>query len=502
MVFVTLQSPVCLKPFVKAVAALSKIGEEAFFEITEEALNLQTANSSTTAIVYFRFDKAFFSEYDSRTATVTRSQADKSIGYSVKLSSKCLNNSLRMISAGLSGSAATGSSNHDESSSKHSSLSVRYDTLSFECVHPNAGGNASMDMTPELPDDELIVRLYSSNIDIGRAKTSTFRLRPLDTSELMGADFAATTLRSSTNHLSAPAKKFSDLLANFATSDRNLLFSLSPTRFAVAADPLGKSGRWHRIGIEVGPASIFTRYDVQEEVNFGCILSELKTFLHYAITLDWSPMLHIDFSEPGRPIVFSVEVTDRLGFASDGASICMGSLVLSTMTLPAGFSIAAQPVKTPKDNKDRNQPPIDQVLRTVDANNKQKKREASRSDENDVIVVDPCPSPTIGSSMEARSRKRQQEETEERTMQNRSLPPQSPAIRSRRGPSIIPAEPDNFDHNAMDQSSVVNETSSRRRTHSPVSFLFTELFNSHGTGHDSLMLSNEPSVLAGDSDVE
>lgn len=70
---------------VKAVQALSRIGDEIYFQAKEEFLSLVTINMSRTAYITINFLDAFFSYYtQSNTQTTTGSTEGSSCKISIK----------------------------------------------------------------------------------------------------------------------------------------------------------------------------------------------------------------------------------------------------------------------------------------------------------------------------------------------------------------------------------------------------------------------------------
>ncbi|ORZ23994.1 Rad9/Ddc1 [Absidia repens] len=302
-----------LKAFGYGLEALNKFGDEVNIDAKKEQLILWTVNSSITGQVVLRMSPKLFEKYTIRPSADTGSTTT-----SCRLLLKTL---LKVFK-----------------SNQHRSSSIK------QCELKLNGGPATSRTTGGLngPEHRLYLKFMYEN---GMTKTNSLWYTDTDISRpLFSKNLPYSFI--------IDPGVFFDCIALMDNRIQDLSFLFTPSRVIIKTfwDPSigNNSNRPMQSQFKI-PSHDFTYYNVNTELVLTFSMKEFKTAVTYGI--DTCDMLHAQFEEPGKPLIFTVE---QRGFViADFALMTFASN--EGITQSSGLTMNNNSITTENSSKNKNE---------------------------------------------------------------------------------------------------------------------------------------------------
>ncbi|KAJ7901782.1 Rad9-domain-containing protein [Mycena olivaceomarginata] len=311
-----------LKPFTRALACLSRYGEDLAIYATTESISLSTTNSSKSAYCRFKYGRQFFSKYSVGTPDAWANGDEDGPTVSGQLLTKSLLSILRHRTV--------------EKSVERCELSIA------EGANP---ANNRSDEEHDGLESKLIVRLHCKH---GVVKTHRLLLLTLTSFLAPGVPDA-----SNESHLTVGPRALRDMIEHFpvakgARSDPQLIWNFGESEvevksFESSLDAKGRTQLATELTISAEEFDLYDVYSTPTTIAFH--LREFNATIAFAESM--SLALELRFTDPAAPLFIDVE--------GDNADTLF---VISTSQVP-GAPMPSQASTTNTKKREREETPRD-----------------------------------------------------------------------------------------------------------------------------------------------
>ncbi|KAJ7188321.1 Rad9-domain-containing protein [Mycena filopes] len=306
-----------LKPFTRALACLSRYGEDLAIYATPDSISLSTTNSSKSAYSRFKYGRQFFSKYSVGGAR-SNTEEDEEVAVTGQLLTKSLLSILR-----------------------HRTVEKSVERCELSIVH---GAQPADDEDRDGLESKLIVRLHCKH---GVVKTHRLLLLTLTSFLAPGVPDAANE-----SHLTVGPRAIRDIIEHFpvpkgARSDPQLIWNFGESEvevksFESSLDSKGRMQLSTELSISAEEFDLYDVYSTPTTIAFH--LREFNATIAFAESM--SLALEVRFTDPAAPLFIDVE--------GDNADTLF---VISTSQVP-GAPIPSQIPTNPK-KREREETPRD-----------------------------------------------------------------------------------------------------------------------------------------------
>ncbi|KAJ7680277.1 Rad9-domain-containing protein [Mycena polygramma] len=312
-----------LKPFTRALACLSRYGEDLAIYATPDTLSLSTTNSSKSAYCRFRYTRQFFSKYSagSSDAWANRDADEEGPAVSGQLLTKSLLSILR-----------------------HRTVEKSVERLELSIVEGNQQGDNRSDEEQDGLESKLIVRLHCKH---GVVKTHRLLILTLTSFLAPGVPDA-----NNESHLTVGPRAIRDMIEHFPVpkgtrSDPQLIWNFGESEvevksFESSLDSKGRTQLSTELTISAEEFDLYDVYSTPTTIAFH--LREFNATIAFAESM--SLPLELRFTDPAAPLFIDVE--------GDNADTLF---VISTSQVP-GAPMPSQ-VSTNAKKREREETPRD-----------------------------------------------------------------------------------------------------------------------------------------------
>ncbi|KAJ7045466.1 Rad9-domain-containing protein [Mycena alexandri] len=308
-----------LKPFTRALACLSRYGEDLAIYATPDSISLSTTNSSKSAYSRFKYGRQFFSKYSVTSSGGSHPDEEEEVAVSGQLLTKSLLSILR-----------------------HRTVEKSVERCELSIV--NGGAQDTADEDQDGLESKLIVRLHCKH---GVVKTHRLLLLTLTSFLAPGVPDAANE-----SHLTVGPRAIRDMIEHFPVpkgvrSDPQLIWNFGESEvevksFESSLDSKGRMQLSTELSISAEEFDLYDVYSTPTTIAFH--LREFNATIAFAESM--SLALEIRFTDPAAPLFIDVE--------GDNADTLF---VISTSQVP-GAPMPSQ-VSTNTKKREREETPRD-----------------------------------------------------------------------------------------------------------------------------------------------
>ncbi|KAJ7783085.1 Rad9-domain-containing protein [Mycena metata] len=329
-----------LKPFTRALACLSRYGEDLAIYATPDSVSLSTTNSSKSAYSRFKYGRQFFSKY----SVTSGSNEDEEVAVSGQLLTKSLLSILR-----------------------HRTVEKSVERCELSIV--NGGAQDADDEDQDGLESKLIVRLHCKH---GVVKTHRLLLLTLTSFLAPGVSDAVNE-----SHLTVGPRAIRDMIEHFPVpkgvrSDPQLIWNFGESEvevksFESSLDSKGRMQLSTELSISAEEFDLYDVYSTPTTIAFH--LREFNATIAFAESM--SLALEIRFTDPAAPLFIDVE--------GDNADTLF---VISTSQVPGApmpSQVSTNPKKREREETPRDFARIKKPMKAVQATDAVSFAQADRS---------------------------------------------------------------------------------------------------------------------------
>ncbi|KAF7298228.1 hypothetical protein HMN09_01044800 [Mycena chlorophos] len=271
-----------LKPFTRALACLSRYGDDLAIYATRDGLSLSTTNSSKSAFSRFKYARQFFSKYSIGDSLAWARDDDEEAAVTGQLLTKSLLSILR-----------------------HRTIEKSVERCELSIVEGTAGSEARLDESQDGLESRLIVRLHCKH---GVVKTHKLLLLTLTSFLAPGVPDAYNE-----SHLTVGPRALKDMIEHFPVpkgprSDPQLIWNFGDAEVEVKSyeSSLESKGRFElstELKISAEEFDLYNIYAAPIVIAFH--LREFNATIAFAESM--SLPLGLRFTDPAAPLFIDVE---------------------------------------------------------------------------------------------------------------------------------------------------------------------------------------------------